>query len=46
MIWGGLGKTMEEFEQAIEAFETLFENTTETDKAKIRGGTALKLFGF
>jgi predicted TIM-barrel fold metal-dependent hydrolase len=46
MIWGGLGKTMEEFEQAIEVFETLFDHATEADKAKIRGNTALKLFGF
>jgi len=46
MIWGGLGKTVEEFQQAVELFETLLGHATEADKAKIRGETAMKLFGF
>jgi len=46
MIWGGLGKTMEEFKQAIEVFETLLDQATEADRAKIRGSTAMNLFGF
>ena len=46
MIWGGLvGKTMEDFEKAIEAFEMFFNHATEVDKAKIAGSTAMKLFG-
>ena len=46
MIWGGpVGKTMEDFEKAIEAFEMFFNHATEVDKAKIPGSTAMKLFG-
>ena len=46
MIWGGLGKTPEEFEHAIEVFETLLDPASEVEKAKIRGMNAKKLFRF
>jgi predicted TIM-barrel fold metal-dependent hydrolase len=46
MIWGGLGHSMPEFEQAVKVFETLLDFASETDKAKIRGLNAVKLYRF
>lgn len=46
MIWGGLGKSMEEFEKAVEVFELMFDYASESERAKIRGLTAKRLFGF
>ena len=46
MIWGGLGHTSQEFDAAVELFETMFDFASGTDRAKIRGLTAAKLFGF
>ena len=44
MIWGGLGKSMEEFRQQAALFEEMFAFASEADKAKIRGGNAMRLF--
>jgi predicted TIM-barrel fold metal-dependent hydrolase len=46
MIWGGLGHTMEEFEQQARLFEIMFDFARPADRAKIRGGNAARLFGF
>ncbi|MEO7652246.1 MAG: amidohydrolase family protein, partial [Bryobacteraceae bacterium] len=46
MIWGGLGHDMGQFHQAVEVFESIFDFASETDRAKIRGITAAKLFNF
>jgi predicted TIM-barrel fold metal-dependent hydrolase len=46
MIWGGLGHTMPEFHLAVELFERMFAFAPEADRAKIRGLTAKKLFGW
>jgi predicted TIM-barrel fold metal-dependent hydrolase len=46
MVWGELGNSMPNFEKAIQLFDTMFDFATESDRAKIRGLTAHKLFGF
>ena len=46
MVWGELGTTMPNFEKAVEQFDIMFDFASEADKAKIRGLTAQKLFGF
>lgn len=46
MIWGGLGHTLPEFENAVSLFELMFRFASPGDRAKIRGETATKLFGF
>jgi predicted TIM-barrel fold metal-dependent hydrolase len=46
MIWGGLGMDPKEFEQSVEVFEQMFAFAPESDKAKIRGLTAARLFSF
>lgn len=44
MIWGGLGRTMEEFRRQRALFEEMFAFASERDRAKIRGGNARRLF--
>jgi predicted TIM-barrel fold metal-dependent hydrolase len=46
MVWGELGTSMPMFEKAIELFDIMFDFASEADRAKIRGLTAKKLFGF
>ncbi len=46
MIWGGLGMNMEQFHKEAEVFHSMFDFASEEDRAKIRGGTAKKLFNF
>jgi len=46
MIWGGLGKDMEEFRQRLAMFDELLSFASEGDRGKIRGENAVKLFGF
>ena len=46
MIWGGLGHDMGQFQQAVEVFESIFDFASESDRAKIRGLSAAKLFHF
>jgi L-fuconolactonase len=46
MIWGVLGHSMKEFEQAVALFDEMFDFASESDRAKIRGLNAMKLFGF
>ncbi len=46
MIWGGLGKTMADFDKAVEVFELMFDFAPEADRAKISGLTAKKLYRF
>jgi predicted TIM-barrel fold metal-dependent hydrolase len=46
MVWGGLGHDREEYAKAVEVFEEMFAFATETDRAKVRGRTAAKLFGW
>ena len=46
MIWGALGTTAPEFAQHVETLDTLLGFAAEADRAKIRGLTAAKLFGF
>jgi L-fuconolactonase len=46
MVWGELGTSMPAFEKAVELFDTMFGFASESDRAKIRGLTAQKLFGF
>lgn len=46
MMWGGLGYDVAAFEQNVRTFDALLDFASEEDKAKIRGLTAKKLFGF
>lgn len=46
MIWGGLGMNQAAFSKAREVFETMFDFTIESDREKIRGLNAMKLFHF
>ena len=46
IVWGELGTSMPNFEKAVELFDIMFDFATESDRAKIRGLTAHKLFGF
>jgi predicted TIM-barrel fold metal-dependent hydrolase len=46
MIWGGLGKSMADFDKAVEVFDLMFDFASEADRAKIRGLTAKKLYRF
>ncbi len=46
MIWGGLGKSMDDFDKAVEVFELMFDYATDADRVKIRGQTAKLLYDF
>ena len=46
IVWGELGTNMPNFKRAVELFDTMFDFAFEADRAKIRGLTAQKLFGF
>jgi predicted TIM-barrel fold metal-dependent hydrolase len=46
MIWGGLGMKMADFDKNITMFDMLLDFASETDRAKIRGLTAKKLYQF
>ena len=44
MIWGTLGNTPEEYRSRAARFDELLAFASKTDRAKIRGGNAQKLF--
>lgn len=44
MLWGGLGKTIGEYRRNRALFDEMFAFTTEENRAKIRGGNAIRLF--
>jgi predicted TIM-barrel fold metal-dependent hydrolase len=46
IIWGGVGMNAEEFDKAVALFDHMFAFLAESDRAKIRGGNAMKLFGW
>jgi len=46
ILWGGLGCSTPEFERALDLLETFLKDLPPTSHAKIRGLTAMKLFGF
>jgi len=46
LIWGGLGMNMAAFERQRAMLEQMFDFATEADRARIRGLTAAKLYGF
>jgi predicted TIM-barrel fold metal-dependent hydrolase len=46
MMWGTLGNNMEAYQRNITIFDQAFDFAPEAGRAKIRGLTALKVFGF
>jgi predicted TIM-barrel fold metal-dependent hydrolase len=46
IIWGVLGMDMEEFEKQVALFDEMFDFASETDRAKIRGLNAARLYRF
>lgn len=46
MIWGGLGMNLEDFRRNNQMFAAMFDFASASDRAKIRGITAARLFGF
>jgi predicted TIM-barrel fold metal-dependent hydrolase len=46
IIWGELGNSVSNFEKAGALLDTMFDYAPESDRAKIRGLNAQKLFGF
>lgn len=44
IIWGTLGHDIAEFNRQVELFDFMFDFANETDREKIRGRNALKLF--
>jgi len=46
IIWGGLGMDMTEFDRQAALLDEMFDFAGESDRAKIRGLNAARLFGF
>jgi predicted TIM-barrel fold metal-dependent hydrolase len=46
IIWGGLGMDMTEFDKQAALLDEMFDFAGETERAKIRGLNATRLFGF
>ncbi|HEY2018118.1 MAG TPA: amidohydrolase family protein [Bryobacteraceae bacterium] len=46
MIWGELGNSMATFEKTAALLDTMFDYAPDSDRVKIRGLTAKKLFAF
>ncbi len=46
MIWGGLGMDMTEFNRQAALLDEMFDFASESERAKIRGLNAIRLFGF
>ncbi len=46
LIWGSYGSTMPAFEKALAQIDDVFDFAPETERVKIRGGNAMKLFKF
>jgi predicted TIM-barrel fold metal-dependent hydrolase len=44
MVWGGLGHSMKEYMERREIFEESFQFISEAERAKIRGGNAMRLY--
>ena len=46
LIWGGYGTSMPAFEEATALIDRTFDFAPESDRAKIRGLNAMRVFGF
>jgi predicted TIM-barrel fold metal-dependent hydrolase len=46
IVWGGLGSTFSEFHGNREMFDGMLDFLPETDRAKIRGANAMRIFKF
>jgi len=46
LIWGSYGSTMEAFNRILAQIDDVFDFAPEGERAKIRGGNAMKLFKF
>ena len=46
LIWGGYGMSMPAFEKATALLDSVFDFAPESDRAKVRGLTAMRVFGF
>jgi predicted TIM-barrel fold metal-dependent hydrolase len=45
-MWGELGLSIDQFEKAVQLFDTMLDFAPESHRSKIRGGTAKKLYAF
>jgi predicted TIM-barrel fold metal-dependent hydrolase len=46
LVWGSYGSSMEAFDSALGQIDEVFDFASEAERAKIRGGNAMKLFKF
>jgi predicted TIM-barrel fold metal-dependent hydrolase len=46
LVWGSFGGNQEAFDRNLAQIEQVFDYASEADRVKIRGGNAMKLFGF
>lgn len=46
MIWGSYGTSMEQFNKMLAQIDDVLDFAPESEKVKIRGGNAMKVFGF
>jgi len=46
LVWGSFGSNMEAFNRILAQIDDVFDFASETDRMKIRGGNAMKLFKF
>jgi predicted TIM-barrel fold metal-dependent hydrolase len=46
LIWGSYGSNMEDFNKALAQIDDVLDFASETERVKIRGGNAMKLFKF
>jgi predicted TIM-barrel fold metal-dependent hydrolase len=46
LIWGSYGSNVQDFEQQLALIDEMFDFVPEPERARIRGGNAMRLFNF